>query len=310
MSTPATVLSLLFLASTPEPLPPRPASEQMSGAPRITVTVDTPRQPREVRIKPGQGLLLVFDTPIQREGLAIDARESFRQVTLSEDGLLLTLMPSSKLPLGRRLGLTTRFADGATPASLDFSLVVSSQAEPQWEVYRRPHSAEAYQRTAEEAQSQLHQCRMTLAQERSERDKPPGLMGLLALDQIGQDGVFGKRITFDVVPRQGEAFSVRQAISYRAPNKSRDKPRMRLAVNLTLVNQGTEAWAPANARLVTPNGEWTAEVWAPKPIPPGGMERVLIEVELPSSVPPGPCMLKLWDEAETRVTTLSGIIFP
>src|SRR6218665_1175708 len=109
MSTPATVLSLLFLASTPEPLPPRPASEQMSGAPPITGTGDTPPPPREVRIKPGQGLLLVFDTPIQREGLAIDARESFRQVTLSEDGLLLTLMPSTKFPLGRRLRLTTPF---------------------------------------------------------------------------------------------------------------------------------------------------------------------------------------------------------
>ncbi|ATB28092.1 DUF2381 family protein [Melittangium boletus] len=310
MSAPVTVLALLFLASAPKPLPPRTGSDQLSGAPRLTVTADTQHQPQEVRISPGRGLMMTFDTPVQREGLVLEAKESFRQVILSDDGLLLTLMPSSNLPLGKRMKLAIRFADGAEPISMDFSLLVSPQAESQWEVYRQPRPAVAYQREAEEARARLQRCQVELNQERTARDKPPGLMGLLAAKQLTRKGVFGKLITFDVVTRQGDAFLVQQATSYRAPNGNSRNPRMRLAVDLKLKNEGTETWAPSNARLVTPNGEWTAEVWPPEPIPPGGLGRILVEVELPGSVPPGPCMLKLWDKAETQVTTLSGIIFP
>jgi hypothetical protein len=37
---------------------------------------------------------------------------------------------------------------------------------------------------------------------------------------------------------------------------------------------------------------------------------VLVEVEVPGLAPPGPYLLKLWDETGTRTMTLSGVTFP
>jgi uncharacterized protein (TIGR02268 family) len=306
--SPSVALLLILQSSAPALAQPTTAPGELTGVPRFSVTADAPREVREVRIGPGLGTLFVFDTPVQREGVVVQERGHFRQVSLSEDGLLLTLLPSGELPLGRRLELTVRFTDGAPPTSVDFVLVVSPRAEPQVEVYRLPRPGDSYRREAEEAQTRLQQCQTELRQDRARRDAPRGLMGLLASEQMGREGIPSMGITKDVTLRAGEAFRVEQAVSYRATGGVDGARVVRLAVELVLRNKGTQPWTPAHAELVGQGWRWAADMWAPEPIAPGEVRRVLVELTVGEAH--GPYLLQLWDESGTRTVTLSGVTFP
>jgi uncharacterized protein (TIGR02268 family) len=223
---------------------------------------------------------------------------------------MLNLLPSGELPPGRRLALTVRFADGAPPTSVDFTLVVSPRAETQVEVYRRPRPGDSYRQQAEQAEARLQQCESERARERLEHGTPHGLLGLLASKQMGEDGIHAKVISQDVVLRRGEAFSVKDAVSYRATGGGIGAPVMRLAVALMLWNPGPRRWTPAHAQLVGQGGRWEAQVLFLEPTTPDDFPRVLVEVELPGSDASGPYLLKLWDESGTRTATLAGVTFP
>jgi uncharacterized protein (TIGR02268 family) len=282
----------------------------MTGAPRFTVTAATVEETREVPISPNRALAFVFNTPVQSQGAVVEAREHFRQVSLSEDGLMLNLLLSDELPQGKGLTLTVRFADGATPTSMDFTLVVSPRAEPQVEVYRHVRPADSYRQQAEEAEARAQQCQTQLARERAERDAPRGLTGLLAMNQMGDEGIRAMRLTEKVALRPGEAFTVQEVVSYRATGGEKVAPVTRLAVELGLTNLGTRPWTPTHAQLVGQGGRWDAQVWPKEPLAPGSGLRVLVEVELSGKAAPGPYLLKLWDESGTRTASISGMTFP
>ena len=106
MPVPLAMLSWLLLTSTPELVEAQLDAGARSTGSRSSVTTGAPRSPREIRISPGRGLLLIFDAPLEQDGIVLEARESFRHVTLSADGLLLTLLPSRELRMGRRLTLS------------------------------------------------------------------------------------------------------------------------------------------------------------------------------------------------------------
>jgi len=303
-------LLLLLHASDPTFAQPLTTPWDMSGAPRFTVTPDMADEAREVPIRPNRTLAFVFDTPVQSGGVVVEERERFRQVELSKDGRMLNLLPSGELKPGKRLTLTVRFADGATPASLEFTLVVSPRAESQVEVYRKPRPCDSYRQQAEEAEASARQCQTQRAQERAERDAPRGIMGLLALKQMNHKGVRA-RLFKDVTLRPGEAFTVEGVVSYRATGGVEGAPLSRLAVELKLWNRGAEPWTPTHAQLVGEGVRWDLEVWPPQPIAPGDSLRVLVEVELPGHPASGPYLLELWDASTTaRTVTLSGVTFP
>ncbi|MFL5352609.1 DUF2381 family protein [Archangium sp.] len=307
----ATALLLLLHANAPALAPPAATPWAMTGAPRFTVTADSAGEAREVPISPNRVLTFVFDTPaLGEDTVVVEERERFRQVSLSRDGLMLALLLSDELPPGTRLRLTVRFADGAPPTSLDFTLVVSPRAEPQVEVYRQPRPGDSYRQQAEEAEARTRQCQTVLARERAERDAPRGLTGLLALKQMNKQGIRAQRIYKDITLRPGEAFHVVDAVSYRATGGEKEAGVTRLAVELQLWNQGTRPWTPVNAQLVGPAGRWDVQVWPPEPLAPGETRRLLVEVEQPGLAPAGPYLLKLWDERGTRTATLSGVTFP
>jgi uncharacterized protein (TIGR02268 family) len=223
---------------------------------------------------------------------------------------MLNLLLSDELRWGKGLKLTVRFADGATPTSMDFMLVVSPRAEPQVEVYRHLRPGDSYRQQAEEAEARVQQCQTQLARERAERDTPRGLTGLLAMNQMDDKGIRSMRLTEKVALRPGEAFTMQEVASYRATGGERLAPVTRLAVELGLTNRGTRPWTPTHAQVVGPGGRWDAQVWPREALAPGSELRVLVEVELPGSIAPGPYLLKLWDESGTRTATLSGVTFP
>ncbi|MFE8605648.1 DUF2381 family protein [Archangium violaceum] len=306
----AALLLLLFHPSVPTPAQPAMASWDMSGAPRFTVTEDSADESREVPISPHRTLTLLFNMPVRSGGVVVEARERFLQVSLSEDGRMLNLLPSDELKTGQRLRLTVRFADGATPTSADFTLVVSPRAEAQVEVYREPRPCDSYRQQAEEVEAKHQQCQTQLARERAQRDAPRGVIGLLVLRQMGEEGIRSKVITEEVAPRPEEAFRVEHAVSYRATSGEEEAKVTRLAVELTLWNEGAEPWTPTHAQLVGEGVRWDLEIWAPGPLGPGGKDRVLVEVERPGREAPGTYVLKLWDAGMTRTVTLSGVTFP
>lgn len=309
--SPTAAAMLLLLSNAPAlAQPAASASWEMTGAPRFTVTADTAHEVREVRMGPNLVTTFVFDTPVQREGIIVEERERFRQVSLSEDGLMLNLLPSGELLSGRRLTLTVRFADGAPPTSVDFTLVVSPRPETQVEVYRRPRPGDSYRQQAEQAEARLQQCEAERAREQRAHGSPRGLLGLLASKQMDEQGVRAKVISEDVLLRRGDAFPVRYAVSYRATGGDKDAPVMRLAVALMLWSLGPRPWAPTHAQLVGQGGRWEAQVLFLEPTAPDDPPRVLVDVELPGSDAPGPYLLKLWDESGTRTATLSGVTFP
>lgn len=303
--------ALLFLLAANAQALARPHSEEMTGSPHFTVTADAPSEARPVRVSPGLGTLFVFDTPVQREGVILEQRERFRQVSLSEDGLLLTLLPLGELSMGTRLRLTVRFADGEVPASVDFLLVVHPEADRQVEVFRLARSGDSYKQESEVAQVELQQCKVQLARERVEYSRPPGLTGLLVLNQMDERGVRARRITEDLSLGRGEVFRAQAATSYSATSGAAGAEVVRLAVELDLANSGSRPWRAANAELVGPGGRWTMGLWSPQPIATGASERIVVEVELPlAEVRSGRHVLKLWDEDGVRTVTLSGVTFP
>ncbi|HYO71225.1 MAG TPA: DUF2381 family protein [Archangium sp.] len=313
MPVPSPTAALLLLLLHPglsTPAQPAMASWDMSGAPRFTVTADTPGEAREVPLSPNRTLALLFNMPVRSGGVVVEERERFLQVSLSEDGRMLNLLPSDELKMGQRLRLTVRFADGATPTSADFTLVVSPRAEAQVEVYREPRPCGSYRQQAEEVEAKHQQCQTQLARERAQRDAPRGVIGLLVLRQMGEEGILSKVITKEVALRPGEAFRVEHAVSYRATGGEKAAEVTRLAVELTLWNEGAGPWTPTHAQLVGEGVRWDLEVWSPGPLGPGGKARVLVEVEQPGRAAPGPYVLKLWDAGTTRTVTLSGVTFP
>jgi len=285
--------------------------EEMTGSPRFTVTADAPSEARQVHISPGLGTLFLFDTPVQREGVILEQRERFRQASLSEDGLLLTLLPLGELSMGTRLRLTVRFADGALPMSVDFLLVVHPQAEHQVEVFRLPRSSASYKQESEMAQAGLQQCKVQLARERVECDRPSGLTGLLVLKQMNELGVRVRLFDLGLPLGRGEAFRALAVTSYIATGGQVEAKVVRLAVEIELTNTGPLPWRAANAELVGPGGRWTMAVWAPNPILHGQWENVVVEVELPlADMRSGSHVLKLWDEDGVRTATVLGVTFP
>ena len=285
--------------------------EEMTVLPRIVVTAETPPREHEVRISSGRGLLLVFDAPVRREALLLQDRERFRQLSLSEDGLVLTLLPRADLPMGRRFGLSVRFVDGEVPASLDFLLVVHPEAESQVEVYRRPRPGASYQREAEELRTQLAQCQTTLNQERTGRQAPLGVVGLLVTGQLRPGGILGRRINRELAFRQEDALRLDKADSYRVRGFERAGSKEKVVLDLRVIPTGQEPWRPMKAQLVSEGGRWAMDLWVFEPRVLGEPVRLVAEVELPEAqVPTGPSQLRLWDEAGTRLAVLSGVTFP
>ncbi|MFY0525780.1 DUF2381 family protein [Archangium gephyra] len=132
----------------------------------------------------------------------------------------------------------------------------------------------------------------------------------LSLNQMGEDGIPSKLITKDIALRPGESFTVERAMSYRATGGEKEVTVTRLAVDMNLRNQGGHPWTPTHAQLVGEGVRWDLEVWSPRPLAPGELSRVLVEVDRPGRAASGPYVLKLWDQSTNRTATLSGVTLP
>ncbi len=175
------VLPLLALLTTTPALGESPSEAwEVVAVRHVELTADRAGQVHEVRISPLFTTTLVFNAPLLRGGVELEAREGFRTVTVDEATGFVALLPTGALSAGQQVSLTVRFADGVVPASASFRLVVHpTRAEPQVNVYRLPRSAESLQLEARQERERAEQCEAHLAQVQAERRSPGGLTGLI-----------------------------------------------------------------------------------------------------------------------------------
>lgn len=72
-------------------------------------------------ISPGQTTAFSFDSQLAPGSVSVEEAERFTKVEPGPS--TLKLVPSEKVPIGRQLRVTVRFADGAAPSSAAFVLV-------------------------------------------------------------------------------------------------------------------------------------------------------------------------------------------
>ncbi|MCY1080537.1 DUF2381 family protein [Archangium lansingense] len=285
-----------------------PACEK--GTRYLELTADSPGEAHEVCIHPGLSTNFFFDAKLAHVELA--RREWFR-VIADETGL--ALVPTVALGDGERVPLKVFFQDGAAPAGVTFTLVVHpSEAERQVEVTRKPRTLASYREGEQQARAEARQCQKEKVHLEAECAGRMGLLGLLAQELLGEDGIAAKNITLSVTSRPGNTLHSIKALSYRSDTGRLEDGRkvVRLVVKQELRNTGTRLWTPAGAVLVGAQGvEWKAlGVWPREPIPPGEKRLVGVEVEMTEEEARGTFTLKLWGQDAGTAEFFDGVTFP
>ncbi|MFY0525411.1 DUF2381 family protein [Archangium gephyra] len=262
-------------------------------------------------IHPGLSTNFYFDTKLTH--VTLSGRERFR-VIADETGL--ALMPTRALAAGERVPLTVSFQDGAAPASVTFNLVVHpSEAARQVELTHRPRTLASYREGEQQAREEARRCLEEKARLEEGCGGKRGLLGLLAQEWLGEDGIPSKNLNLSVTSRPGNTLTSMEAHSYRSDTTRLEDGRVvvRLAVRLRLKNHGSTPWMPGGAVLVGPKGEeWKAlGVWMQEPLAPGEKRDVGVEVEVPEDAARGTFTLKLWsEEAGGGGEFFDGVTFP
>jgi len=295
---------LLFLVGASAAAQPPLAPGEMADAPRLIVLSATaPKEVPEVPIQSGRLTTFLLGAPLKLAGVELEERDGFSRVTELED--MLTVLPSSAFPVGRRLKLRLRFVEGTVPASADFVLVVSpTRAQYQVEVNLQPGTPYASWQEAEAERIKLRQVRAELERE---RQKPDGLTGLLATGKVDKMGLTARRLEreTDFTQLPGQPLKVQEATSYRA--------RGAVALTLEVDNVSSRPWRAAGASLVGEGGMRlnVLRVWPTEPLAPGATwRRVVVESEVTEAQARGRFTLSLWQEGEPPSVSLDGVMFP
>ena len=306
MNAPAAFLLIhaLFIAQA-DSAPPAPAAPWAPVARRLTVNLQafrTATPPPEVRISPGMGTLLLFDTPVARAELA--GEERFTRVRLAGD--TLTLMPSASVENDEELRLTVHFADGAAPASATFRLVPHpTLADRQVEIHRQARSADSLHAELLEKEEELRRLRGELARMEAARNLPDGLTGMLVTGQVGKSGVRVLWRTEQLVPHPRNALNVANVTTYRAATL--------VAVEVECEDPRKGAsWEAQGATLVPREGAAlrVLRVWQAEPTAAGLSSQLIVEAEATDTMSPGPYTLTIWAKGDKRSVILGNLMFP
>ncbi|WNG58220.1 DUF2381 family protein [Archangium gephyra] len=289
---------MLLLAGTSATAQTCPPPGEAEGR-CIELTADETNEVSEVQISPGQPTTFDFDSDVRADGLTLENRERFK---VAPGIRLITLVPSEKLRGEKPNEMTVCFEDGAAPDCATFRLVVHPAiGERQVTIFRHARPVDSVQAELKKSYEENARLRAEIQQLRAERDGPDGLTGLLDSGMMGEKGI--PCSTVRVVERPGNALTARVVTTCRA--------RGRMAVRFDLKNEGTAPWTAQGAKLVGPKGEeLEGSVWPQKPVLPGELLTLYIEVRAEDVRTTGPFVLKLWDADGLRTVTLGRVTFP
>lgn len=258
----------------------------------------------EVSIRPGIASLVVFDTPLARDGVELEGRERFRRVVVGED--TIALVPSEALREGERLRLTVRFAAGVTPAEARLLLVVArAQADTQVEVVRSQHVSYPPRTESAGMAEELQRLREENAWLRGEQG-PSGLLAAIAAPWMEDQGLAARQLRQPHPRLTGADLPQVDTVCFRAAS--------RVAVKLTVkFSPGERPWSVGNAALIGPEGRQlrTVQVWQSEPTTGATAEvLILVEAEADKSEALGPHTLELREAGGERTFKLAPVTFP
>ncbi|XXF75198.1 DUF2381 family protein [Myxococcaceae bacterium GXIMD 01537] len=265
-------------------------------------TEDVPR----VCISPGLTTVFSFDAPLVPGAVLIEGVDGF---SLVEPGAsTLKLVPSERVPLGKELNATVRFADNLAPRLVTVVLVVhAAEAASLVEVHRRPRTAESYRLEVVEKDAEIRRLRQDLAQLRLGEAGPGSLTGLIASNVLGDHGVTTRNLSKHFTQLSSPPLRQGLVVTYRSSR------RVAVAVSLRSGREVEPAWEVAGAAL-TPAGRAgegvkVLSIWqAGLPSSAQGL-RVVVEAESPLRATEGTFTLKLWSADGKRSITLDNVTF-
>ncbi|RKH50182.1 DUF2381 family protein [Corallococcus interemptor] len=278
---------------------------QASGlsARRIELNPDESPSVSEIAISAGLSTGLYFDSDLVRDWMELEGRERFSLVDMGQ--ATLRLIPSTRVVPGERFRLVVRFKDGAAPASASFLLRVHpAKAEPLVEVYREKRTIETYQQEVREVRAELARCQDENSRLMAEHEAPSGLTGLLATQNLDENGVAARTVTRAIVSSQDNALEAISVTTYRT------KGAVAVVVQLA-TKAGAHPWSAKGATLRSKTGAElkVLRVWQQQLIPLGEARSIVVEAEAPGAGVPGPYSLKLWEDGP-RTVTLGNVAFP
>ncbi|MDY7231407.1 DUF2381 family protein [Hyalangium rubrum] len=215
----------------------------------------------EVRVAPGYLTTLEFDSPLDRDALTVEGRES-RFALLETNTRTLVLRPAVELASGERLLVTVGFADGLVPAKAVLALVAHpTEVDGQVQVVRQPLSSEALQARLEAA---LARC------------EAGGLAKVVLSGAVDDQGV-----TVELLEGRCHWRGL-QGIPLQSPMVYRSWKSFVVIIPLHLPAGGTP-WTPGEARLLDAEGRVVQRmpVWLDVVrLTPGGTGSLAVEMDL------------------------------
>ncbi|NVJ09725.1 DUF2381 family protein [Myxococcus sp. AM001] len=275
-----------------------------NGARRIELGPDDSGALTELAVSPGLSTVLLFDSELAQEGVALEGRHVFSNVDVGRT--TLRLVPSEQGIPGEKFRVSVRFRDGAAPAGASFLLTVHpARADSLVEVYRSARTVESYQQEAREARAEMRRYQEENARLVSEHGAPRGLAGLLATGGIDVNGVAGRDVTKTVSSDRRSFLEPFIVQSFRS------KSRVALEVSLRGLRGGLP-WSASGATLHGPSGTElkVLRVWQASPIASDEAGRVVIEAEASAESARGSFSLKLWEAEGPRTVTIGNVTFP
>jgi uncharacterized protein (TIGR02268 family) len=296
-------LSLLFSASPEAAVMP---DRLDCAAARLLIRLEalsTTSAP-EVCISRGLATTLFFDAPLISDSVELQGAGHFAPLDPGRSTVALLLQ--EELEPGTRLKVTVHFVDGAAPSRASFVLVVHpSRAIRQVMVSRQIGAVEFCEQQVQQARLEEQQCQDELARVRAKQGTQGGLRGLLAEGLMVVDrGVKAGDVSQTAIGRSRYQLRMASAHAYQAEG--------RVALDVWLLNEGTQNWSMAEVTLTGPQGEVLEllSVWEQESLLGKGQKGRMVVEALTESPVQGLYTLTLLGQDGVRAFILERVVFP
>ncbi|WP_225410285.1 DUF2381 family protein [Stigmatella hybrida] len=283
--TPSFALASLLVGLT--------ATVQAAPAGRSVVLTGKSGETPVLYVAPGTVTVILLGAPILRESVQVEGRARFAVFEVGDAGV--TLSPAVALVTGERLALRITYREGS-PASVVFLLTGQpDRADGLVNVSRPPQTVEGCRvelsATRERCEAQAKELEALKARPTALSPAVVALAGFVA-----EKGLRGENFDKACLETLGGEFRPARCWGLGGATWS--------VVVLEVSNTGEEPWAPAWAEVTPAGGEprrARAVLSGQATIPPGGVVRVAVEVEMPAREEP-----EEWLRAQHAVRVCNG----
>ncbi len=249
------------------------AAAQAAPAGRSVVLTGKAGESPLIYLAPGTVTAILLDAPILRESVQVEGRARFAVFVVGDEGV--TLSPAVALAPSERLALRVTYREGS-PASVVFLLTGQPGAADGVVNVSRPQ--QTFEACRVELSATRERCEAQAKELEALRARPAALSpaAVALAGFVDKDGMRG--LLFDNACFEARGGELRPVLCWGLGGETWS------VVVLEVSNTGGEPWAPAWAEMTPAGGEprrARALLSGQATIPPGGVVRVSVEVEMP-----------------------------